>query len=97
MNSLALTDHGNLHGALEFYKAAKDAGVNPILGIEAYIAPSSRHYKQDASGSKEASYHITLLAKDRTGFQNLLKLSSKAFLEGFYFRPRIDKEILAAA
>ena len=94
MNSLALTDHGNLHGALEFYKAAKDAGINPILGIEAYIAPGSRHHKQDASGSKEASYHITLLAKDRTGFQNLLKLSSKAFLEGFYFRPRIDKEIL---
>ncbi len=94
MNALALTDHGNLHGALEFYKAAKEMGVNPILGIEAYIAPSSRLYKQDASGSKEASYHITLLAKDRTGFQNLLKLSSKAFLEGFYFRPRIDKEIL---
>ena len=94
MNSLALTDHGNLHGALEFYKAAKDMGINPILGIEAYIAPGDRRHKQDASGSKEASYHITLLAKDRTGFQNLLKLSSKAFLEGFYFRPRIDKEIL---
>ena len=95
MNALALTDHGNLHGALEFYKAAKEQGVNPILGIEAYIAPGSRLYKENASGSKEASYHITLLAKDRTGFQNLLKLSSKAFLEGFYFRPRIDKEILA--
>ncbi len=96
MNSLALTDHGNLHGALEFYKAAKDLGVNPIVGIEAYIAPSSRFYKENASGSKEASYHITLLAKDRAGFQNLLKLSSRAFLEGFYFRPRIDKELLAA-
>ena len=96
MNSLALTDHGNLHGALEFYKAAKDMGINPIVGIEAYIAPSSRFYKENASGSKEASYHITILAKDRTGFQNLLKLSSQAFLEGFYFRPRIDKEILAA-
>ncbi len=96
MNSLALTDHGNLHGALEFYKAAKDMGINPIVGIEAYIAPSSRFYKENASGSKEASYHITILAKDRTGFQNLLKLSSRAFLEGFYFRPRIDKELLAA-
>ncbi len=96
MNSLALTDHGNLHGALEFYKTAKDLGVNPIVGIEAYIAPGSRFYKENASGSKEASYHITILAKDRTGFQNLLKLSSQAFLEGFYFRPRIDKEILAA-
>ena len=59
MNSLALTDHGNLHGALEFYKAAKDMGINPIVGIEAYIAPSSRFYKENASGSKEASYHIT--------------------------------------
>ena len=96
MNSLALTDHGNLHGALEFYKAAKDLGINPIVGIEAYIAPASRFYKENASGSKEASYHITILAKDRTGFQNLLKLSSRAFLEGFYFRPRIDKELLAA-
>ena len=96
MNSLALTDHGNLHGALEFYKAAKDMGINPIVGIEAYIAPSSRFYKENASGSKDASYHITILAKDRTGFQNLLKLSSRAFLEGFYFRPRIDKELLAA-
>ena len=96
MNSLALTDHGNLHGALEFYKAAKEMGINPVVGIEAYIAPSSRFYKENASGSKEASYHITILAKDRTGFQNLLKLSSQAFLEGFYFRPRIDKELLAA-
>ncbi len=96
MNSLALTDHGNLHGALEFYKAATDVGINPIVGIEAYIAPSSRFYKENASGSKDASYHITILAKDRTGFQNLLKLSSRAFLEGFYFRPRIDKELLAA-
>jgi len=96
MDSLALTDHGNLHGALEFYKAAKDVGINPIVGIEAYIAPSSRFHKENASSSKDASYHITILAKDRTGFQNLLKLSSAAFLEGFYFRPRIDKEILAA-
>ncbi|MGO9109881.1 MAG: DNA polymerase III subunit alpha [Thermoguttaceae bacterium] len=96
MNSLALTDHGNLHGALEFYKAATEMGINPIVGIEAYIAPTSRFYKENASGSKDASYHITILAKNRTGFQNLLKLSSRAFLEGFYFRPRIDKELLAA-
>jgi DNA polymerase III subunit alpha len=96
MNSLALTDHGNLHGALEFYKAAKDLGINPIVGIEAYIAPTSRFHKENASGSKEASYHITILAQNRAGFQNLLKLSSRAFLEGFYFRPRIDKELLAA-
>ncbi|OHB70802.1 MAG: DNA polymerase III subunit alpha, partial [Planctomycetes bacterium RBG_13_63_9] len=95
MNALALTDHGNLHGALQFYRTAKELGIKPILGLEAYIAPGGRRDK-DATGIKEASYHLTLLARDRTGFCNLLKLSSAAFLEGFYFRPRIDKELLAA-
>ncbi len=94
MNSLALTDHGNLHGALEFYRKAKDAGINPIIGYEAYIAPGSRFDKGGASSSKAASYHLTLLAQNRTGFKNLLKLASAASLEGFYFKPRIDKEIL---
>ena len=96
MNGLALTDHGNLHGALEFYRAAKEVGINPIIGYEAYIAPGSRFEKKDAANSKEASYHLTLLAQNRTGFQNLIKLASKAALEGFYFKPRIDKELLAA-
>jgi DNA polymerase-3 subunit alpha len=96
MNGLALTDHGNLHGALEFYRKAKDVGINPILGYEAYIAPGSRFDKKDAANSKEASYHLTLLAQNRTGFKNLVKLASKASLEGFYYKPRIDKEILAA-
>src|SRR5688572_15477397 len=96
MNSLALTDHGNLHGALEFYKTAKGEGINPILGYEAYIAPGSRFEKKDAANSKEASYHLTLLAQNRTGFQNLIKLASAASLEGFYYKPRIDKELLAA-
>jgi DNA polymerase-3 subunit alpha len=95
MNALALTDHGNLHGALKFYQQAKELGIKPILGIEAYIAPGSRLHKE-AAGMKEAAYHLTLLARNRTGFQSLLKLSSAAFLEGFYFRPRIDKELLAA-
>ncbi len=94
MTALALTDHGNLHGALEFYKKAKEGGINPILGYEAYVAPGSR-YERDAASSKEAAYHLTLLAKNRTGFKNLVKLASKASLEGFYFKPRIDKEILA--
>ena len=75
MNALALTDHGNLHGALEFYQKAKDAGIKPIVGYEAYIAPGSRFHKE-AAGMKEASFHLTLLAINRTGFQNLLKLSS---------------------
>ena len=94
MNALALTDHGNLHGALEFYRAAKGANINPIIGYEAYIAPGSRFEKGAASSSKDASYHLTLLAQNRTGFQNLVRLASAASLEGFYFKPRIDKEIL---
>jgi DNA polymerase-3 subunit alpha len=96
MNGLALTDHGNLHGALEFYRKAKEAGINPIIGYEAYIAPGSRFEKKDAGSSKEASYHLTLLAQNRTGFRNLVKLASAASLEGFYYKPRIDKELLAA-
>jgi DNA polymerase-3 subunit alpha len=96
MNALALTDHGNLHGSLEFYRKAKGEGLNPIIGYEAYIAPGSRHDKKDAGSSKEASYHLTLLAQNRAGFKNLVKLASLASLEGFYYKPRIDKEILAA-
>src|SRR5688572_20945659 len=94
MNSLALTDHGNLYGALEFYKACKDAGINPVLGYEAYVAPGSRFDKSGALSSKEATYHLTLLAQNATGFRNLVKMSSRAFLEGFYHKPRIDRELL---
>ncbi len=90
MNALALTDHGNLYGALEFYRAAKDAQINPILGIEAYVAPHSRFQKEQG----ESSYHLTLLAQNRTGFKNLIKLSSRAFLEGFYRKPRMDRALL---
>ena len=96
MNGLALTDHGNLYGALEFYKACTDEGINPIIGYEAYIAPGSRFDKGGATSSKDASYHLTLLAQNATGFRNLIKMSSRAFLEGFYHKPRIDKELLAA-
>ena len=94
MNALAITDHGNLYGALEFYNECRGASINPILGLEAYIAPGSRFDKSGASRVKEACYHLTLLAMNAVGFQNLVKLSSAAFLEGFYHRPRIDKEIL---
>src|SRR5688572_30017531 len=93
MNALAITDHGNLHGALEFYRKAKETGINPIIGYEAYIAPGSR-FEKDAGSMKEASYHLTLLAQNRAGFKNLVKLASAASLEGFYFKPRIDKELL---
>ena len=95
MTALALTDHGNLHGALEFYQTALKAGVKPIVGYEAYIAPGSR-FDKTSGNMREASYHLTLLAQNRVGFQNLMKLASAAYLEGFYFKPRIDKELLAA-
>lgn len=93
MNACAITDHGNLYGSLEFYQTCKSNDVNPILGYEAYIAPGHRT-DRSASRLKEAAFHLTLLAMNRTGFQNLTKLASKAFLEGFYYKPRIDKELL---
>ncbi len=95
MNSLAITDHGNLYGALEFYSKCKDAGVNPIIGYEAYVAPGKRT-DRGATRMKEASFHLTLLAMNRVGFKNLVKMASIAYLEGFYYKPRIDKELLAA-
>ncbi len=93
MPALALTDHGNLFGVIEFYEACMKAGVKPIIGVEAYIAPGSRHEKQ-ARGIQDASFHLILLAKDEAGYRNLLKLISLAHTEGFYYRPRIDKELL---
>lgn len=95
MTALALTDHGNLYGAIEFYRECKSAGINPILGYEAYVATGKRTEK-DAKRRGEAAYHLTLLAKDRTGFKNLIRIASVAFLEGYHYVPRIDKELLAA-
>ncbi|MFA6132681.1 MAG: DNA polymerase III subunit alpha [Phycisphaerae bacterium] len=94
MKSLALSDHGNLFGAIEFYKAAQAAGIKPILGMEAYISPTTR---QDRSmgNIQTASYHLLLLATNETGWRNLVKLSSRAYLEGFYYRPRVDRQLLA--
>jgi DNA polymerase-3 subunit alpha len=94
MNSLALTDHGNLYGAIEFYQECKAAGLNPILGYEAYVAPGARG-ERDARRRGEAAYHLTLLAKNRVGFKNLIKMASAAFLDGYHYVPRIDKELLA--
>lgn len=93
MPAVAVTDHGNMHSAVEFYLKAKEYGVKPIIGIETYVAPGSRFDKK-ADGVKDASFHLILLAKDYTGYKNLMKLSSSGFLEGFYYKPRIDKEIL---
>src|SRR5262245_59576901 len=95
MNALAITDHGNLYGAIEFYRECKAAGINPILGYEAYIASGKRN-ERDARRRGEAAFHLTLLAQNRAGFQNLIRLASAAFLEGYYYVPRIDKELLAA-
>ncbi len=104
MPAIAITDHGNVFGAYEFHKQAKKAGVKPIIGIEAYVAPESRFKKErvkwadggedDVSGGG-AYTHMTLLAEDNTGLSNLFKLSSLASLEGFYYKPRMDRELLA--
>src|SRR5947209_20508437 len=93
MPAVAVTDHGNLYGAIEFYQEAKQAGIKPIIGCEAYIAPSS--YKDRPASMRDAAYHFTLLARDETGYRNLVKLISIAHLDGFHYRPRIDKELLA--
>ena len=95
MDSVAITDHGNLYGAMEFYHACRAEQVNPIIGYEAYIAPRKRTERK-ASRMKEASFHLTLLAMNRVGFENLIQMASIAYLEGFYYKPRIDKELLEA-
>lgn len=94
MPAVAITDHGNLFGAVEFYQNAEKAGVKPIIGCEIYVAPGSMHEKKASSG-KEAAYHFTLLAETDAGYRNLVKLVSAAHLEGFYYKPRVDKELLA--
>jgi DNA polymerase III subunit alpha len=95
MPAVALTDHGVMYGVIEFYRTAKEAGLKPIVGFEAYMAPRSRFDRQSTREKREdAPYHITLLAENNTGYQNLMKLASYGFLEGFYYRPRIDKELL---
>jgi DNA polymerase-3 subunit alpha len=95
MPALALTDHGNMFGAVEFYKTCQKAGIKPIIGVEAYIAPRSRKEKSTPKGNaSDASYHLVLLAKNLQGYKNLMRLVSIGYLEGFYYRPRIDREVL---
>ncbi|UCE49945.1 MAG: DNA polymerase III subunit alpha [Phycisphaerales bacterium] len=94
MDTVAVTDHGNMFGAIEFYTKARAAHVKPILGIEAYVAPGSR-LDRTKTGIADAAYHLILLAENYAGYRNLIKLASTGFLDGFYYRPRIDKEILA--
>ena len=93
MNSLAITDHGVMYGAVAFYKAAKAAGIKPILGSEVYVAPGSR-FDREAGGGKDKYYHLVLLAENDTGYHNLMKIVSKGFVDGFYYKPRVDYEVL---
>jgi DNA polymerase-3 subunit alpha len=94
--ALAITDHGAMHGVVDFYKEAREKGVKPIIGCEVYVAPGSRLEKKSATGGKDVYNHLVLLAKDEVGYKNLVKLTTAAHLEGYYYKPRIDKEILAA-
>src|SRR3954452_16440381 len=93
MNACAITDHGNLFGAIEFYRECKGAGINPVVGYEAYVAPGKRS-DREAKRRGEAGFHLTLLARNLTGFKNLVKMSSLAYTEGYHYVPRIDKELL---
>ena len=93
MSAIALTDNGNLYGVIDMYKKAKEAGLKYIIGMDAYIAPNGRHQKRARIDSK--SSRLVLLAENMTGYQNLVKLSSLGFIEGFYYKPRIDRELLS--
>lgn len=92
MNAAAITDHGVMYGVIDFYKEAKTEGINPIIGCEVYVAPGSRH---DKGGTGEEKYnHLILLAETTDGYYNLQKICSQGFIDGFYYKPRVDEEIL---
>ena len=93
MDSLAITDHGVMYGVIDFYRAARDNGIKPIIGCEVYVAPVSRFDRETVSG-EDRYYHLILLAENNTGYQNLMKIVSKGFVEGFYYKPRVDYEVL---
>ncbi|WKZ56534.1 MAG: DNA polymerase III subunit alpha [Bdellovibrionota bacterium] len=92
--AIAMTDHGNMHGAVDFYLAAKKAGIKPIIGCEIYVTPGSRFDRRQRSQGGPPTHHLTVLAKDLTGYRNLCKVVSRAYREGFYFKPRADHEVL---
>src|SRR5580658_7461899 len=95
-SAMAITDHGVLYGAIDFYQQAREKGIKPIIGCEVYVAPGSRLEKKAASGGRDAYHHLGLLAKDETGYRNLVQMATAAQIEGYYYKPRIDKELLAA-
>ena len=93
MNSAAITDHGVMYGVIDFYRACKAEGINPVIGCEVYVAPNSR-FDKELTGGEDRYYHLVLLAENNTGYQNLMKIVSKGFTEGYYYRPRVDMEVL---
>ncbi len=95
MNAASITDHGVMYGVIDFYRAAKEAGINPILGCEVYVSPGSRFDREKVEG-EDRYFHLILLAENNTGYQNLMKIVSRGFTEGYYYRPRVDRELLEA-
>lgn len=93
MNSAAITDHGVMFGCIDFYKEARAQGIKPILGCEVYVAPGSR-FDRETSRGEDRYYHLVLLAENNTGYSNLMKIVSAGFIDGFYYKPRVDMEIL---
>ena len=93
MNSAAITDHGVMYGAIDFYRAAEAAGIKPIIGCEVYVAPNSR-FDKELTGGEDRYYHLVLLAENNVGYDNLIKIVSKGFTEGYYYKPRVDMEVL---
>ena len=93
MDSMAITDHGVIYGVIDFYRAARAVGIKPIIGCEVYVAPGSR-FDREASSGEDRYYHLILLAENNQGYQNLMKIVSKGFVDGFYYKPRVDLEIL---
>ena len=93
MNSAAITDHGVMYGVIDFYREARAQGIKPVLGCEVYVAPGSR-FDKEAAGGEDRYYHLVLLAENNQGYQNLMKIVSTGFVEGFYYKPRVDKEVL---
>ena len=93
MDSAAITDHGVMYGVIDFYRAAKEAGIKPIIGCEVYVAPNSR-FDRETTGGDDRYYHLVLLAENNTGYSNLMKIISRGFTEGFYYKPRVDMELL---
>ena len=93
MDSAAITDHGVMYGVIDFYREAKKAGINPVLGCEVYVAPGSR-FDREITGGDDRYYHLVLLAENNTGYANLMKIVSKGFVDGYYYKPRVDKELL---